>query len=226
MSGIDVTLGEHVVLLGETGSGKTETFKRQFMPKLRRLLIVDSEERQFNDIPELRRNDGHKVARVIPRDLTKGFRWRVVPPPTRADGIQYLEDLMEGLVNRWSGEALGKMAVYIDEGTDFSDAHSIGEWFGAAFRKLRKREVSIFIATQRPQGLSKWAEGNATHELIHFVRPFDRKYLGKLWPGLETEIEAIPYRTREQWPPHDAFPGKPAFLYIGQSGEIVPYLPA
>ena len=224
MSGIDITLGEHVVLLGETGSGKTEFFKRHLAPKLRRLLIVDTEERQFNNVPVLHRKDPLKIARAIPMDLTKGFRWRVVPPPTRDAGVEYLDGLFEGLVSRWRGEALAKMAVYIDEGTDFSDAHSIGEWFAAAFRKLRKREISILIATQRPQGLSKWAEGNATHECIFFVRPFDRQYLGKLWPGLEERIAEIPYRRKDEWVP-DAYPGRPSFLYIDQSGTITPYLP-
>src|SRR5438034_5596919 len=47
-----IELGEHVALLGTTGSGKTEFFKRVMIPETKRLLIVDTEDRQFGDRSE------------------------------------------------------------------------------------------------------------------------------------------------------------------------------
>jgi hypothetical protein len=223
---IDMRLGEHAILLGKTGSGKTMFFRKQWLSQLRRCMVVDTEERQFGDMKLLRRRDGKAAARCVPRDRNKGFHWRVVPPTERDARINYLEELCEGLMDHFKGEDLGSMMLYIDEGTDFCDAHRIDEWFEAAFRKFRKREISLTLSVQRPQGLNKWAENNSTHRLVFFVEPFDRKYLDELWPGLGEQIAVIPYRRYpEDWTdPSRGYTDKTCFLYIDPGGEVTPYL--
>ena len=70
--GIHIELGEHIALIGTTGSGKTEFFKRVLMPETKRLLIVDTEDRQFGDIDPIQLADGMKDAAAKVVALARG----------------------------------------------------------------------------------------------------------------------------------------------------------
>ena len=85
---IDIKAGEHLGMIGTTGSGKTVFFRKVFMPHLDRLIVVDTEERQFNDLPIIK-GDPMKFMRKIPKD--KYFRWRWVPnPSTQPEDMEIL----------------------------------------------------------------------------------------------------------------------------------------
>ncbi len=187
---IRVKMGEHLVLLGTNGSGKTEFFRRVILPKTNRLLVVDTEERQFNDLQAVKTPSGDKVARAIPKG--KPFRWRWVPPPTRE--VEEMDNLCNRLLARKEAE---HMVLYIDELTDFTDAHFISPWFRAAARKSRKRHQSIVVGTQRPAGINKWLFDNSHHKVFFYVHEFDRAGLDKYWKGISEVLAAIEWGTFE-----------------------------
>ena len=85
---IDVRNGEHLGMIGTTGSGKTYFFKKQFMPNLNRLIVVDTEERQFNDLPVIK-GDPMKFIRKLPNDRYFRFRW-IPNPSTQPDDMETL----------------------------------------------------------------------------------------------------------------------------------------
>src|SRR5437016_5326049 len=138
-----IKMGEHLVLLGTNGSGKTYFFRHVIEPEFDRLLVVDTEDREFSDLKLIQTRNGDTVAKAIPRD--KKFRWRWVPPPT--EEVEQMDNLSNRLLDREECEG---MTLYIDEATDFADAHTISPWLKALFRKARKRRQSIIIGSQRP----------------------------------------------------------------------------
>jgi len=194
---IKIESGEHLGLIGSTGSGKTYFFKHHLFPKLYRVLVVDTEEMQFNEV-ELARAPGEKVSKKIGK-TTKGFRWRWVPDIT--DPVESMEELSRGLL-RWGHD----MVVYIDELTDFSDAHSIQPYLKSLFRKGRKRRISLYWATQRPAGVNKWAFDNSVHKIYFYVDPHDRIYLDRMYRGIGDEISKIKWKSYE-------------YIYVTPSGE-------
>jgi len=184
MKDIHVNLGEHVVLLGTTGSGKTYFFRHAFEPATERLLIVDTEDREFDDVPRIKATDGRRVAKSIPKE--KKFRWRWVPPATLEPAA--MESLAEGMLNLPQCE---NTMLYIDEATDFFDAWRIEPFTRSLFRKARKRRISIVSGSQRPAGFNHWVFDNSHHKIFFYVREYDRNVMDKYWKGISEELGKI-----------------------------------
>ena len=158
---IDIKPGEHLGMIGTTGSGKTVFFRKVFMPHLDRLIVVDTEERQFNDLPIIK-GDPMKFMRKIPRD--KYFRWRWVPNPSTQP--EDMEILAEAAI------AYGdNLAIYIDELTDFSSATSMGVWLKSLFRKARKRNINLYWASQRPAGVNTFRKNTVLPDPVVPIMP-------------------------------------------------------
>ena len=182
---IDIKPGEHLGMIGTTGSGKTVFFRKVFMPHLDRLIVVDTEERQFNDLPIVK-GDPMKFMRKIPKD--KYFRWRWIPNPSTQP--EDMEILAEAAI------AYGdNIAIYIDELTDFSSATSMGVWLKSLFRKARKRNINLYWASQRPAGVNKWAFDNSAHKMFFFIKDYDRYNLEKYFHGLGEQLQRIEWKS-------------------------------
>ncbi len=188
--------GEHYMIIGSTGSGKTYFAKKVLLPPWPRVLVIDTENMQFEDYKELK-TTADKVISKLPKD--KAFRFRYVPEIEWKEELEVIsQDLL--LTGR-------NMVIYIDEVTDFSDAHVIGPEFSALVRKARKRDISVFAGTQRPQGVNKWLFSNAIWKQFFYTQPFDRKYLDDLYPGIAESVGQIKWHTYES-------------ILVGPDGEM------
>ncbi len=186
---------EHIGLIGSTGSGKTYWFSHAILPSLSRVLIVDTENMEFENI-QIAKSDPERLVKAIPKD--KPFRWRWIPSPTEEK--EDLDLLSRELIRRGHN-----MTLYIDELTDFSDAHSISPWFKALFRKARKRDIRLIWATQRPPGVNKWAFDNSIHKMFFYTSQFDRKRLDELMPGIGDQLGMINWKSYQ-------------YIYVGPDG--------
>ena len=182
---IEIRKGEHVGLVGTNGSGKTYYFRHVFEPNLRRLIVIDTEERQFNDLPVLK-GDPMKIIKKLPDDRYFRLRWI----PTASSEIEDMELFAQSLI--YFGDDL---QIYIDELTDFSSANSIRPWLKSLFRKARKRKISIYWASQRPAGVNKWAWDNSSHKLLFYIRDYDRTVLDKYYRGISEELNQIEWKS-------------------------------
>ncbi len=192
---IELEQGQHVGLIGTTGSGKTYFFKAAIMPQCKHLIVVDTEEMQFNALPEIR-GDPLKFVRKLPKDKPYRIRW--IPPPTAQP--EAMEAMSEALIRY--GRSI---EVYIDELTDFSSAQSMQPWLKSLFRKARKRKITLIWASQRPAGVNKWAFDNSIHKFFFYVQEFDRHGLEKLYPGISSQLSSIKWQSYQS-------------IYIGPSG--------
>lgn len=192
---MNLNVDEHIGLIGSTGSGKTYWFSHTILPRLRRVLVIDTENMEFSGMDKAT-VDPIKLVRAIPKD--KSFRWRWVPTVTQE---RYELDVLSEELIRHGHD----MTVYIDELTDFSDAHSISPYFKSLFRKARKRNIRLIWATQRPPGANKWAFDNSLHKMFFFVSQYDRKHLNDLMPGISDQLAQIAWKSYR-------------YIYVGPDG--------
>ena len=178
---IEIKKGEHVGLIGTTGSGKTYYFRHVFEPETNRLIVIDTEERQFNDLSVLK-GDPFKIVKKLPDDKNFRLRWT----PTVSQEVDDMEAFAQSLI--YFGYDL---QIYIDELTDFSTATSMKPWLKSLFRKARKRKISIYWGSQRPAGVNKWAWDNSQHKLLFYVREYDRKVLDKYYKGISDQLAQV-----------------------------------
>lgn len=203
---LNFRLGQHMGLVGSTGGGKTYWAKHFLLPRFNRVLVVDSEQMEFDDYRLLKiGSESPRVLKAsIPRDVKKGFHWRISPP--RAAKPQWMEGIAAALLDITDSH----MVVYIDEVTDFSDAQWIGDMMKELVRKGRKRHLSVVWASQRAPGVNHWLAENSVWRVLFFTLPFDRVKMDKFWPGMSKVVAGIEYDS------HD-------FIMITPSGAIKIY---
>ena len=195
-----ITLGEHVLIVGSTGSGKTYFWKHGLSRSFSRSLVVDTKGIDFDDLPPIRRKDPYHVAKAIPHDTRKAFRWRWTP--TRTQDVAEMEELSRGLLDR-----VASLGLYVDEVTDFQSAQYIAPQFRALVQKGRAQAISVIAGTQRPPGVSRWIADNTTHRFFFFIHPQDRHTLEKYWHGISEHLARI------RWGSHD-------YVYVGPDGSM------
>lgn len=195
-----VRYGEHISILGSTGAGKTWFAKNAVLPVYPRVIVVDTEEHDFNDFPAV------SVKEAVRRASKSGpFAVRVV---YRGDGTDDLTDLCRGLLKRG-----GTVVVYFDEVTDFCDSHHIPPPLRALIRKGRKRDISVVCATQRPSMLSKDIYGNSLHRVVFALTDYDAEAVRAYAPSVKERLGDVPY-------------GSHRSLYFAPDGTVVVYGPA
>ena len=187
MEKMKMHIGEHYMMIGSTGSGKTYFARNFLLKQFSRVLVIDSEDMEFADYNQIKA-DPQNIARKLPKD--KNFHWRYVPDLINAK--QEMEYISQSLL-----EYGHEVVIYIDEITDFSDAHSISPWLSALIRKARKRKISVIIATQRPQGVNKWLFNNSIWKQFFYIQPFDLHYLDELWKGISEIVSQVSWKSYE-----------------------------
>ena len=177
--------GQHVVVLGSTGSGKTYFVRNCLLPLFDRVLIFDSEDMDFTDFPTLSLWQVKRFSRSNYR-----FYGKIVLTGKLDLDEPVIEEVCDALLAHGHD-----MAVYIDEVTDFSDARSIPDPLRALIRKGRKRGISVIVGTQRPAMLSKDYYGNSQHRFIFFLSDYDAAVVREYAPYIQENAARIPYRS-------------------------------
>ena len=192
--------GEHIVILGATGSGKTYWCRETLLPLWTRAIVVDTEEYDYNRLPVV--SVGKAVALAKSKD--KAFRVRVVfRGDYGAEDAAGIAALCNGLL------ASGHDTLVVwDETTDFCDATYIPPPLRSLIRKARKRSITVAMATQRPAMLSKDAYTQSVHRTIFYLPDYDCAAIKRYAPWAGERMSEIPYRSFR-------------YLYQAPNGEVI-----
>lgn len=170
--------GQHLMVMGVTGSGKTYWVQHELLPSYPRVLVVDTEDYDFANMPRV---STKRAVQLATGD--RPFGARVVVNPF-AD----LSQLWEGLVKRGHD-----LLIYIDEVTDFGRPGRLEEGIITLARKARKRRITLVAATQRPQLLDKTLLANAHHRVYFYLSDYDTAAVRDYCPVLQERMAEIPY---------------------------------
>ena len=195
-----INLGEHITVIGITGTGKTYFSRNALLPIFQRVLVVDTEEYDFEDFPVVKQS---AIGQLVKTDYR--FVARVILSPDETDDI---ENICQTLLKHGHD-----MVVYIDEITDFSDAHRIPKMLKALIRKARKRKISVVVGTQRPQMLNLDFLANSLHNIYFFMSERDADYISNYEPRIFDNLGAIPYQSYQS-------------IYIGPDRKLAIFTPA
>ena len=185
MTDVNVEYGQHAVLLGVPGSGKTFLARNLLLPPAERVLVVDTEEYDFEDFPKVRLKTALRLAKGNSR-----FVCRVVMSGDFPQNLGPLDELCSGLLK--NGHDL---YVYFDEITDFADASVIPPSLRALMRKGRKRSITVIAGTQRPQLLNKTVFSNSVHRFVFFISDYDAARIREFAPWVEDHLAEIPWKS-------------------------------
>jgi DNA helicase HerA-like ATPase len=192
--------GQHVAVLGVTGSGKTYWMRNSLIPLWRRVIVADTEDLDYGNLPSVK----PKKALSLAKD-DKAFRVRVVFTGNPSIDEPVMEDFCYSLLDQGHD-----LLFVVDEATDFSDAHRIPDGLRALIRKSRKRNITVAMATQRPAMLSKDVLTQSSHRVYFYLPDYDRAAVKPWAPWLEEAMPQAPY-------------GSYRFLYQGPDGTWVVY---
>lgn len=166
MDPIKILPGEHVAIMGTTGSGKS-VLARHLLSTLKRAVIID---------PKFEwKAEGWKRKLALPR-FEKEFNliWR--PPQISKAVDMRLADLLDRALKK------GKLTIYVDE------LQSLTDFFPQATRVLteiirtgRSRQVAVWNAMQRPAWVPRWFLSESRHKFVFtLLDKADRKRAGDL----------------------------------------------
>lgn len=192
--------GEHIVVLGATGSGKTYWCRETLSPLWTRVIIVDTEEYDYQKLPAV----GVGKALALAKSDDKAFRVRVV---FRGDYGEEDHANMASLCNGLLKSGHDTLII-LDETTDFCDANYIPPPLRSLIRKARKRKITVAMATQRPAMLSKDAYTQSVHRVVFYLPDYDCAAIKRYAPWAGERMGEIPYRSY-------------SYLYQAPNGEVI-----
>jgi energy-coupling factor transporter ATP-binding protein EcfA2 len=182
---MEIKKGEHLSILGTTGSGKTYAVRNTYLPPWNRIIVVDSEEYDFKDFPKVSIRQALKLAKS-----DYAFVVRVVISADLKADEPLIKELCQGLLK--NGHDL---VIYWDEVTDLADAHQIPPPLRQLIRKARKRGISVYVGSQRPAMLNKDFLANAQHRVYFFCSDYDCQSVHDYAPFLQERRAEIPYKS-------------------------------
>jgi hypothetical protein len=177
---VRIETGQHVCVIGTTGTGKTFFVRNALLPSFDRIIVVDTEDYDFTDFPRVSIATAVKLAK-------SRYRFAVTVEPK---GAEELDALCYGLLDIDTPDTL---CVDWDEVTDFSTAQIIPESMSALIRKSRKRGVTMVMCTQRPQLLNKNFLANSAHRVYFYISDYDTRHVRDYAPFLAERLPTIPY---------------------------------
>lgn len=200
---MNIRRGEHVVVLGVTGSGKTYWVLHTLIPAWSRVIVVDTEDYDFTSLPEVGIDRALSLARG-----DKAFKVRIGARGDRGpEDAALMEHLGRGLLR--DGHDL---LLVFDEVTDFGDAAGLPRPLRSLVRKSRKRGISLVMLTQRPAMLSKDAYTQASHVIVFALNDYDAEAVRPYAPWVKERLPMVPR-------------GSYRYLYQGPDGRVTCYSP-
>lgn len=183
---IEINRGEHGLIMGKTGSGKTQWAKSWLLRLSGRSIIVDTED--GIDFPKekfytVSVADALHLARSSP---DKRFLVRI-------DTHRWSEEadtLFQGLLRSQS------TLLYVDEANDFSRVNDTMPSYVDVLRKGRKHGLSVWSSTQRPALIDKTIYTQATHKVFFTLSEYDIKsWVGKFAQSAVALLPQAPFKS-------------------------------
>jgi energy-coupling factor transporter ATP-binding protein EcfA2 len=199
--------GEHVTLLGHTGSGKT-TLARALLPKRDHTLIFATKPR--DDSLDLFKREGYSVTRKWPIDARVYSKVVFWPKIERTeDVVTQQNEIGKCLASVYR---TGGWCLYFDEVRYISDTLGLKPLLEMLWLQGRSLKLSVLAGTQRPAWIPLEAYSQATH--IFVWRDRDETNLRRLQGIGSIDHRELKSMIREL-PLHDV-------LYIHtRTGEVV-----
>lgn len=197
---ISIKPGEHIIALGKTGSGKTYYLKNGLLKSVHRVLIIDTEDMEFDEYA-LAKGDPKHVVKHIPKPEENNYRWRVVPP--KGNKVEFVDSISGELLD---AENARHSWIVFEEVTDYSDAYSIPDNMRDLIRKARKRNITVALTSQRTAGINKWLWENASHKFIFYTDEDEIMRMKRNMPYTAASLLSIDYGTHN-------------FIYVGPDGK-------
>lgn len=183
---MDVLKGQHIIVEGINGSGKTFACTNGLLPLWQRTIVIDTENLEFDFFPAV------SISKAIALLKSKhSFHVRISFSGDPTTDLPRLDELCAGIHSL--GTKTLPAAVYFDEFTDFCDANVIPPKLRQLVRTARKRNVSIIAGTQRPQLMNKTMVANAQHRLYYFMAEYDAEQIKSYAPFVKENLSRIPY---------------------------------
>ena len=184
---VDIDDGQHAILEGINGSGKTFYARNGLLPLWSRVVVCDTENMEFGDFPAV------SVATAVKLLASKHTFYVRIPFSGDLDtDLEQVKALSLGIRRKVPFGHLPSV-VYYDEFTDFADATTISPSLRSQIRTSRKRNVSIVAGTQRPQLMNKTMVANAQHKFYFFMSEYDAEQIKSYAPFVKERLNEIPY---------------------------------
>lgn len=186
---VEIKAGQHTIVEGINGSGKTFAVRNGLLPLWDRVVVVDTEGLEFNDFPAV---DVKQAIKLLKSPYS--FYVRVALSGDLDTDIAKIDALSLGVrrdLNKQSAPAV----MYFDEFTDEADAVSIPPALRSLIRTARKRNLSVVAGTQRPQLMNKTMVANAVHRFYFFMSEYDAEQIRSYAPFVKENLSRIPYQS-------------------------------
>jgi DNA helicase HerA-like ATPase len=180
---MEIKTGQHCTVLGNVGSGKTFNNRNLLLPLWDRIIVLDSEEDDYPDFPNVSVKKAIRLAKSNYR-----FVVRVATTGNREIDEKSVEDLCQGLLQHGHD-----LVLLIEEATDYSDASYIPPYLRSLMRRARHRRINVIISTQRPAMLSKDYYALAIHHQFFYLSDYDVSHVKEYAPYLTENMSRIPY---------------------------------
>ena len=179
--------GQHGILEGINGSGKTWAARNGLLPLWYRVVVADTEGMEFNDFKPVDVKHAIKLLKS-----TYHFYVRVPFSGDLDTDLTSINELSRGVRKEVPFGHIPSL-IYYDEFTDFADAMTIPPALRSLVRTARKRNVSILAGTQRPQLMNKTMVANAQHKFYFFMSEYDAEQIRSYAPFVKERLSEIPY---------------------------------
>jgi hypothetical protein len=190
---VEIQEGQHVILEGINGSGKTWCARNGILPLWDRDLVIDTEGMEFEDFPTV---DVKQALKLIRSKYS--FYAKLSFTGDLETDLPRLDELCRGIraIKATKNPIYpDPFSVYFDEFTDFADATMIPPSLRSLIRTLRKRHGSIIAGTQRPQLMNKTMVANAVHRFYFFMSDYDAEQVRSYAPFVRENLSRIPYQS-------------------------------
>ncbi|MCI0558350.1 MAG: type IV secretory system conjugative DNA transfer family protein [Nitrososphaera sp.] len=183
-------LGEHVIVCGQNGSGKTVAMHRLAlsMLELGPVVVVDTkdEPRYMKTHAKAVRAIEHTLSRSRARDKDPKIKvWK--PDIETVASPELLDESLNHLYRR-----LRRGTVVIDELYPFHSGGRAGPGLTALLTRGRSRGITVLMGSQRPAWVSRFVFTEAKHYWIYkLIDRQDRKRLAEVIPGFAID-EILP----------------------------------
>jgi hypothetical protein len=186
---VDIKAGQHAIVEGINGSGKTFGVRNGLLPLWDRVVVIDTEGLEFNDFPSV---DVKQAVKLLKSKYS--FYVRVSMSGDLNTDLARIDELSLGIRKSLTKET-APAVIYFDEFTDEADATVIPPSLRSLVRTARKRNLSIIAGTQRPQLMNKTMVANAVHRFYFFMSEYDAEQIRSYAPFVKENLSRIPYQS-------------------------------